>query len=234
MKNSKRFWEIDFLRGVAVIMMIVFHFLYDLNYFAIYQTQLWSGFWLIFERITALIFIFLVGISLTLSYSKHPKVLWFVKRGLKIFCCGLLITIATVLFLNQGTIFFGVLHFIGVAVVLSYPFVKYTYKNIAIGTALIVIGLYLSTLAFNFPWLMWLGFAPSNFYTLDYFPLLPWFGVVLLGIFAGNKLYKNNKRLFKISEVTNPFVRFLCFIGRHSLLIYLLHQPVLIGVLLLV
>jgi uncharacterized membrane protein len=230
----KRFWEIDFLRGIAVIMMIVFHFMFDLNYFSLYSFELWSGFWLIFERITALIFIFLVGISLTLSYAKHPSAIRFVKRGLKIFCCGLLITIATALFLNQGTIFFGVLHFIGTAVILAYPFVKYTYRNIAIGTVLVVIGLYLSTLLFDFPWLMWLGLAPSNFYTLDYFPLLPWFGVVLLGVFVGNKLYKNHKRIFKISEATNPLARSLCFIGRHSLLIYLLHQPMLIGIILLI
>jgi len=71
---EKRFWEIDFLRGLAIIMMILFHLLYDLNYFGEYNLNLHSGFWWYFARMTATIFILLVGISLTLSFSRAKKI----------------------------------------------------------------------------------------------------------------------------------------------------------------
>lgn len=236
MNTSKRFWEIDFLRGTAVLMMIIFHFMYDLDYFSIYRVDLWSGYWLIFERITALIFLFLVGVSLTLSYSKNPKALRFAKRGLKIFLLGLVITAVTFFALPQEFIIFGVLHFIGVAVVLGYLFVRYInkYVTLATGFVIIVIGLLLRSIAVESPWLLWLGLIPNNFYTLDYFPLLPWFGVVLVGLFFGRVLYPDCKRVFSIRERNNFLTKFFCFLGRHSLLIYLLHQPVLIAFLLLI
>jgi uncharacterized membrane protein len=74
-----------------------------------------------------------------------------------------------------------------------------------------------------------LGFKPSQFYTVDYFPILPWFGVVLIGIFIGNTLYPFNKRRFKIKDISQlKFVKFFCFLGRKSLIIYFLHQPILL------
>jgi uncharacterized membrane protein len=236
MITSKRFWEIDFLRGVAVIMMIIFHFMYDLDYFAIYRVDLWSGYWLVFERITACIFLLLVGVSLTLSYSKNTKASRFAKRGLKIFCLGLLITIITFFALPQEFIIFGVLHLIGIAVVLGYFFIRYVNKYIILVSGLVItaVGLFAANVTVDFQWLLWLGIHQNNLYTLDYFPLLPWFGIVLIGIFAGKLLYKNSQRAFNISEATNPLARFLCFVGRHSLLIYLFHQPVLIALLLLI
>jgi len=237
MQFNKRFWEIDFLRGIAVIMMIIFHILFDLNYFSVHYSDLWSGFWFFFGRITALIFIFLVGISLTLSYARAKKrkinlPAKYIKRGLRVFGFGLLITLATFLLLKEGTIFFGVLHFIGVAIILAYPFLKYTKENLMLGIIFIIAGFSFSATFADFPWLLWLGFVPENFYMLDYFPILPWFGVVLLGLFAGNMLYKNYKRVFRIRDLSSFFpIRQLCFIGRHSLVIYLLHQPILIGLL---
>ena len=69
-KQHKRFWEIDLLRGIGVIMMIVFHFLYDLNHFDIYKLSLYSGYFLIYVYVGASIFIGLVGISLSLSFSR--------------------------------------------------------------------------------------------------------------------------------------------------------------------
>ena len=233
-----RFWEIDFLRGIAIIMMITFHFLFDLNYFGNYGFNLHSGFWWLFARITAAIFIFLVGVSLTLSYSRAIKEkegdLYFLKylyRGLKIFSWGLIITLITWVFIKQGLIIFGVLHFIGVAIILAYPFIRLRFLNLFLGILLIIFGIYLTGLRFDFPWLIWLGFMPQNFYTFDYFPILPWFGLVLLGLFFGNLLYPEGKRSIKIREIKNPVTNLFCFLGRHSLLIYLIHQPVLVALL---
>lgn len=235
--DIKRFWEIDFFRGAAIIMMIIFHFLYDINYFGFYNVILHSGFWRIFAHITAGIFIFLVGISLTISYSRtrlrktrKQLRLKYLGRGLKIFSLGLIITLITYFFLNQGFIIFGILHFIGISVILAYPLLKYRVLNLFLGMFFIVVGFYLDSLTFSFPWLLWLGLKPAYFYTLDYFPLLPWFGLALIGLFIGNTFYKNNKRQFRIPELSRiKSIGLFCFLGRHSLIIYLLHQPVLIA-----
>jgi len=231
-----RFWEIDSLRGIAVIMMIIFHLLFDLAFFTRFNFNVDSGFWLFFARATASIFIFLVGVSLTISYSRAEKqgksrFSKYLKRGLKIFSWGLAITLITWIFFRQEFIIFGVLHFIGLSIIFAYPFIKYKWRNLVAGVFIIALGIYLSKITFSFSWLMWLGFVPKYLYTLDYFPLLPWFGVILIGLFAGNILYRKNSRAFKIADLSKNYAaRAFGWLGRHSLFIYLLHQPVLMGV----
>jgi len=237
---EKRFWEVDSLRGLAIIMMILFHLLYDLTYFGEYNLNLRSGFWLYFGRTTATIFILLVGISLTLSFSRTKKIQnarekiyqKYIKRGLKVFSWGLIITLTTFVFLREGFIVFGILHFIGISIILAYPFLKLRSGNLLIGIVFISIGIYLKNFTFGFPWLMWLGLRPERFYTVDYFPIFPWFGVILIGLFFGNLLYPDYKRKFNLCDLSNfSFIRLFCFLGRHSLLIYLIHQPILIALL---
>ncbi|MBI2530044.1 MAG: DUF1624 domain-containing protein [Candidatus Diapherotrites archaeon] len=234
-----RFWELDFLRGIAVVMMIVFHFLWDLNYFGIIQQPLYVGFWGLFQKITAISFLLLVGICLTISHNnavaeKIGYKMKFLKRGARIFGLGLLITLMTFIFVPQGTIIFGVLHLIGASIILSILFVKLKYANALLGIAFIAIGAYLQALVFNFPWLVWLGFLFRGFYTFDYYPLLPWFGVILIGIFLGNMLYKNAGRAISIKQMQKPiFANKFEWLGRHSLVIYFIHQPVLIALLLI-
>jgi uncharacterized membrane protein len=235
-KTRGRFWEIDLLRGIAIIMMIVFHFLYDLNYFNIYNLDLYSGYLLIYLYGIGTIFILLVGISLTLSYSRVQKTfskmkiqLKFLKRGLFIFGLGLLITVVSWFYLGEGFIVFGVLHCIGISIILAIPFLKFRYINLSIGIILVILGIILSRFTFNFNWFLWLGFVPSNFYTVDYFPLLPWFGVVLIGLFIGNSLYQNYERKFKLKNLDDlRLIRFLGYLGRHSLIIYFIHQPIIL------
>ncbi len=234
----ERFWEVDSLRGLAIIMMITYHFLFDLTFFGIYPLDVYSGFLWIFARVTAFIFIFLMGVSMTLS-SSRTKILGdnnkgelfrkYLKRGLKIFSLGMLITIVTFIFIPQEFIIFGVLHFIGISIILSYPFLKRKYLNLYLGIGFIIIGIFLANFTFDFSWLIWLGFIPNNLNTVDYFPLIPWFGVVLIGLFLGGLLYKDYQRQFKIPDLSKTlFVKIFAFLGRNSLIIYLIHQPVLI------
>lgn len=236
---KKRFWEVDFLRGLAIVMMVTFHFIFDLNYFGIYSSDISSGFLWWFARITASIFIFLVGVSLSLSYTRttllstYPNekelFLKYLKRGLKIFSYGLLITAATYIFIGDGFIVFGILHFIGIAIILEYVFIKRKYLNLFLGLAFIAAGIFLMSFRFDFYGLLWLGFIPNNFYTVDYFPLLPWLGIVSFGIFLGNTLYEKYARQFKLPDLSsNLIVRLSSFLGEHSLLIYLIHQPIII------
>jgi uncharacterized membrane protein len=237
-----RVWEIDVLRGIAVIAMVLYHFSYDLAYFAhLFDVRFfWSGLGLNTGRAIGATFIFLAGLSLTLSYrrwvaSQPPRQTLFRKylgRGVRIFSYGLLITLATWILVPEGMIVFGVLHLIGASIVLAYPFLRLRLPNVALGAGCIAAGLYLSTLRTDQPWLVWLGIRPG-FFTLDYWPVFPWFGVVLLGVFAGNILYGGEKRTTADPAPEVPGVRPLAFLGRHSLPVYLAHQPVFIAILVL-
>jgi uncharacterized membrane protein len=242
MDLKKRFWEIDVLRGLAIGMMISYHFLFDLNYFGMYQLDISSGFLWFFARSTASIFLFLVGVSLSLSHSRAVltgayqieggMLFKYLKRGLKIFLLGLLVTLGTWLFIPQEFIVFGVLHFIGIAIILEYPFLNQKYLNLLLGLIFLITGILLAQQTFSSPWFLWLGLQPTGFITVDYFPLLPWLGVVSMGLFAGGILYKNYQRRFSLPDLSsNVFMKLLSFLGRHSLIIYLIHQPVLILVL---
>jgi uncharacterized membrane protein len=143
-----------------------------------------------------------------------------------------LITAATWLFIGDGFIVFGILHFIGIAIILEYVFIRRKYLNLFLGIAFIAAGIYLMDFRFDFYDLLWLGFTPANFYTVDYFPLLPWLGIVSFGIFLGNTLYEKYVRQFKLPDLSNHWsVKVFGFLGKHSLLIYLIHQPIIIIIL---
>jgi uncharacterized membrane protein len=239
--KNERFWEIDFLRGIAIIMMIIFHIFYDLNFLDIVKINLYTIWLRLFLRSIGIIFLLLVGISLSLSHSRVKNVLplrkiylKFLKRGIMIFCLGIILTIITWFYLGEGFIIFGVLHCIGLSIILSTPFLKYSFRNLFLGIILVLVGIILRTMVFDFPYLLWAGFIPRGFSTIDYFPMLPWFGVVLIGIFIGNTIYTNHKRSFHINDFSRlKFVKLFCFLGRHSLVIYFIHQPIILGLIFL-
>ncbi len=227
----QRFWEIDFARGFAVLMMVLFNWLFALGYFSLISFDASQGFWWAFARVTAGLFVFIAGLSFTLSFERNPSQK-IVLRGLKLFALGMAITLATALFLKSGFIVFGILHLIGFSTIVALAFARLGSKALlSAGALAVAAGILLSQFSFSFPWLLWLGFVPRGFYTLDYFPLLPWFGVFLFGMAFSKKFYSKNKRRFALKENANGSERVFRFLGRHSLAIYLLHQPLLIAVL---
>lgn len=237
---SDRYWEVDFLRGIAIIMMVIYHVLFDVTFLHLYYIDLYSTPVLLFLYPIGTMFLLLVGVSLTLSYSRAKETFTrrqlqkkFIFRGLWIFGGGILVTVGTWLYLKEGYVIFGVLHCIGVSTILAYPFIRSRIYPLLLGIICVIIGIFLQLMVVvGFPWFLWLGFIPNNFYTVDYFPLLPWFGVILIGIFFGNSLYQDNKRRFKIKDLSQFLVvRGVCFLGRHSLIIYLLHQPIIVALL---
>ncbi len=232
MSTHKRFWEIDLLRTVAIVMMITFHVLYLLNYFDIQHTGVHYGFWWWFPRVTAGTFIFLAGVSLTITYSRGKRMSGFLLRGLKIFAWGMALTLITWLISREEYVRFGILHFFGIAFILAPFFLRFRFINLILGIALLTIGIYLEGTSFDFPWLLWLGLRPHYFRTMDYFPLLPWFGLFLVGMFGGKMLYPQGNRRFNIHEFSNPVTSALTLPGRHPLVIYLAQWPIVVGVLL--
>ena len=236
-----RLWEIDFIRGIAIVLMIAFHFIYDLNHYKIIYYRLWTGPFAIAASITASIFVVLVGVSLTIAFNKRKKhtnhsqiYAQFIKRGVKLFGLGLIITLVSWIIIPERFVIFGILHCIGLCIILSIPFLRFVTLNLILGSIIIIVGLSLRLMTFDFNYLIPLGFLPPNYFTIDYFPILPWFGVVLIGISIGHMLYPDGKRRFHfIKRSTRGLPEKICFIGRHSLLIYFAHQPVLVGIIML-
>lgn len=226
----ERFWEIDALRGFAVILMVIFNYSFALSFLGIYTLNAGWEYWWLFPRIIAGIFIFLVGISLSISNNRRRQYNHFLKRGLWIFSLGLLATLATWLYIREGFVVFGILHLIGLSIIITPFFFRFKKYNALIGLFLFIFGFYLNSFSFDFPWLLWLGLVTESFYTVDYFPLLPWFGLLLIGFAAGSRLYSKGKRNFSMPDLPIR-LSFLSFLGRRSLLIYVIHQPLLIAVL---
>ena len=237
--SPTRFWEVDLLRGCAIILMVLYHLLFDLNYFAVYDIHVTSGIPLAMARTAASLFLLLVGLSLTLSYSRSrlmgreeeflPHLL---KRSGWTLGLAIGVTCVTYLAIGRGFIVFGVLHLIGLSLLLAYPFLRLQKANFVFGSAIILLGKYFGAFRVGFPWLLWLGLAPANFYSVDYFPVLPWFGVILLGMGLGSLLYPGYRRSFSLPDLSaSDIAVVLTFLGQNSLAIYLVHQPLIIGLL---
>lgn len=231
-----RYPEIDSARGIAVIMMVIYHAAFDLDYLGIVILPVSEGVLRLLALTTAALFLFIVGISLSISsahaekvLSRREFVLKYLLRGGLILLLGLGITIVTWVLLPGGAVLFGILHLIGVAVMLSPLYSRLRWISLVAGAAIIALGSVVSGLQ-GTSLLLWLGVQPPSFYSVDYTPLIPWLGVVLLGVFFGMTLYPEGKR----RESFRPgSARPLSLIGKHSLAIYLVHQPVIIGILLL-
>jgi len=237
--GANRYWEMDALRGVAIVMMVIYHLVFDLVLFGYYQGSAVTGPWRVFARVTAILFISLVGVSLAISYARRSQQErgWglykkYLARGLKLIGWGMVITLVTWMFMGKVVIIFGILHLIGAVTILAYPFLSLRWVNLPIGVALIALGIHLNQLPVSHPWLLLLGLRPRWLLQLDYFPLLPWFGVALLGIFIGQRLYPGSTRRFKLPAWANqPGIKQFVWLGNHSLAIYLIHQPILFAVL---
>ena len=229
--GAGRFWEVDAARGVAILMMVLYHLLYDLDTFGGYPIESTSGFWAFFADATASLFLFLVGVSSVVSFGKSGGGAFgkFLRRGLRVFGYGMVITVVTWA-MGMGLIVFGILHLIGVCVILAYPFLHHRYLSLVVGLGVIAAGAWLMTqdISTQTPWLLPFGVVPEGLFMPDYRPLLPWFGVVLLGVFVGSLVYGRGKRAVWRMPL---FARPLGFLGRWSLGIYLVHQPVMVGVL---
>lgn len=232
---KKRIWELDVLRGLCILGVVAVHLVYDLV--DLYRIIEWDyPQWFAFIKDWGgVIFLLLSGVCVTLG--SHS-----VRRGLIVFGCGMVITAVTYGMTHMGfhksmIIYFGVLHCLGVCMLLWS-----TYKNmpwwglLLHGIVLAALGLYIMDLmsarelSTTTQWLMPLGIYGKGFASSDYFPLLPHLGFFLMGAALGKTLYKNKTSLLPKVNEKNVIIWFFRFCGKHSLWIYLLHQPLLNGI----
>ena len=234
MANSKpRIWELDALRGVCILCVIVVHFLFDLSFFGGLDLTLPA--WYVFiQEYGGAIFVVLSGVCVTLG-SKS------VRRGLIVFACGMLITAVTYGMYRLGmsgadvVVKFGVLHLLGVCMLVYPAFKKLPPAALALlGLAIAITGYAIRGVVVPQRWLFPLGLTYEGFTSSDYFPLFPQLGYFLIGAAIGKTAYREKKTLLPGSFQKTGIARFFCWCGRQSLFIYLLHQPIVYGLLELV
>ncbi|MDD1722682.1 MAG: DUF1624 domain-containing protein, partial [Methanothrix sp.] len=126
-----RFWEVDLLRGIAIMLMVLYHFVFDLDYFGVVQIDVKSGVFLTVARLAVTLFLLLLGLSLTLSFSRAVRLgredrfkRRLFRRSAWILSLALCISAITYLLLGRGYIIFGALHMIGLSLPLAYPFLR--------------------------------------------------------------------------------------------------------------
>ena len=218
--GSRRIWEVDLLRAIAIILMATFHTVFDLNEFVGIDIDYLSGFWYWEGKVSALTFIFLAGLSS--GFSKNPA-----KRGLKVLEFAMIITLATYLFYREQYIRFGILHFLGTSMIL-FPLLK-KMNNILLFISAIVIALGaipINNTLVDTGLLIPFGIMYRGFTTLDYYPLSPYLSMFILGILAYKIYYYKKQSLFKFSYEND----YISMISKNSLAIYLIHQPIIIAV----
>ncbi len=236
--RSDRYWEVDAWRGFAIAIMVIYHLVWDLYGLAGWDIEMYTGFWHYWQLVTASSFIGLVGVSMSLRAGRMRqkgavRFRPFFQRGLIIFSWGMVISLVTWIYQPAGYVRFGILHFIGVAIILAYPFLRFRWLNLILGIVLLLIPEVIPW-RHDIAWLEWLGMIRDPHPAFDYFPVIPWLGVVLIGIFLGNMLYPQGRRAFNLPDWSRfAPMRWLALAGQNSLLIYLIHQPILITMLIL-
>ena len=217
---------------MAIVLMMAYHFTFDLNYFNVVHIDFnHDHFWLSARALIVSMFLGLVGVSLYLANGHGFNRRRFWRRIGILAGCAVAVSLASYIMFPRTMIFFGILHFILVASLLGVLCVRFYWGNLIIGALIIIVGLLAQDPVFNQPALQWVGLMTHKPVTEDYVPLFPWFGVVLIGIFLGKYLYSEPVPAFARWQGNSALGRTLTLGGRHSLLIYMLHQPLFIGIL---
>lgn len=225
--ETRRLVALDLARTLALVGMVIFHFTFDLALFGhIPADTLSQPFWHYFPRMVAGSFLFLSGISLWMAHGNCIRWRAFWLRFVKLAAASLLVTLASLWFVPGGPIWFGILHAIAAASLLGLLALRLPWPvTLAVAAAVFSIGWSVRSPAFDPIWLVWTGLADARPAMGDYVPLFPWAAPALVGIaFA---------RAFRVDRwpvsLPSRAMQALSFPGRHSLLIYLVHQPILIG-----
>lgn len=212
--------------------MVIFHFTLDLQMFGhVPAGTIQNAFWANFARLIAGSFLFLAGVSLVLAHGRGIRWGAFGRRLAMVVAGALAVTLVTYIGMRDSFIYYGILHSIAVASVISLAFLRLP----AAVTALVAVGVfmvpaYVSLPAFNSHWLAWTGLAETIPRSLDFEPLFPWLAPCLMGVaFAKAGTFWGLWEHLRTAAPSSALARRIAWPGRHSLVIYLLHQPIIFG-----
>ena len=224
-----RIAAIDAWRGIAIVAMIAYHFAFDLRYFGVTHSDFeHDRFWLTARSLILGSFMLIAGISLALATHRPNGALRFIRHVAIIAAAALMVTAASALMFPQSFIWFGVLHAIALSLLLARPVARRPGLAAMLGVIVIVLGLTYTDARFDNRALGWIGFMTSKPTTEDYVPLFPWSGLLFLGLAVAPWMSRNASRSLAFLARAPRALRWM---GQHSLAIYLIHQPVLMGLL---
>ena len=229
-----RIVAIDVARGIALVAMTIYHFSWDLAFFGWIDAALVNARpWVLFARAIATSFLFLVGVSLVLAHGRGIRWRDFLVRLAQVTAGALAITVVTYFFVPGGFVFFGILHAIALFSLLALPFLLLSpWLTLVVAAFVWTLGNFWSAPLFDPAWLVWTGLATVPPVSNDYVPVFPFFAATLAGVafarIATSRGWFERMRSWRLAQ---PIERPLDAIGRHSLLYYLVHQPVLFALL---
>ena len=240
--NDWRSARLDALRGLAVLWMVVFHFFYDLSHFRFTAQNFYTDpFWTLQRSVIVSLFLFCAGLGQAVALAQAQSWSRFWKRWAQVVTCALLVTAGSRLVFGDRFISFGVLHAVAVMLLVqrlvAHLWLQEATSRAAwilflVGAACIALPWWWQHPFFDSRWTDWIGLATRKPATEDYVPLLPWMGVLLWGFVAGAWVLQRHAMWLQgaLPWTLQPLV----LLGRKSLSIYMLHQPILFGLLMAV
>jgi uncharacterized membrane protein len=230
---TRRFDRLDALRGTAIVWMACFHFCFDLNYFGwIHQNFYRDPLWTVQRSCIVSLFLLCAGMGQAVATEQRQGWPRFWRRWAQVAGCAVLVSAGSWFVFPRSYIYFGVLHGIAVMLVLlrlGAPLGRWLWP---LGAAAIALPHFVQSPIFDSRWTNWTGLITHKPITEDYVPLLPWIGVMAFGLALGRWVLQQHPAWMqgRIPRVLHP----LAVLGRWSLTFYMVHQPVLFGLLWLV
>jgi uncharacterized membrane protein len=231
----ERILWIDVIRGISILAMITFHFAFDLMYFGFTKSDLiYQPDWRLFERMIAFSFLFIAGLSLSITHVSSINWKSFIRRYGVTATCAVLISIVTYILFNNDMIRFGILHAITVSGLVGLVLLKLNSLSLVLLAVLIFfINLLIPQPTEGDYFWQWFIYTTETPNSLDYRPIIPWITPFILGM-ASYHLFKKWNLLETSNIITFRELTILSWLGKNSLIIYLIHQPILfVGFLLL-
>ena len=224
--------RLDALRGAAIVWMVAFHFCFDLNHFGLFTPRQYfyaDAFWTMQRTCIVGIFLFCAGLGQAVALQAQQGWPRFWRRWAQVAGCALLVSLGSAAMFPQSWIHFGVLHGMAVMLVLARLAARFRGWLWPAAALALVLPLLVQHPLFDGMALNWTGLVTRKPRTEDYVPVFPWLGVMFLGLAAGQWLLA--RRPGWLSGPLAAAARPLAWLGRWPLTIYMLHQPLLIGLL---